>query len=148
LWIERRAEGCRLTPARRRMEPAARAADFDRLFCVRQARNAADFLEHLRDARPRLSPALEVRARHVVRDGGLVPAEYVFATDGVLPAALRTDGFVVPLIANLTGRHTVREVFDQAAARGELPAEFPLDALVDLVARMVEMGLLELDPRG
>lgn len=142
LWIEHRPGGCRLPPARVQMEPMAAAADFEQLFRVRRARNAPDFVARLADARPRLAPVLEIRARHVVRDGRLVPAEFVFAVEGALPAALRTDGFAVPLIANLTGQHTVREVFDRAATHGELPAGFPLMALLDLVARMIEKGLL------
>lgn len=143
LLIERPAGGCRSKPGRFQMESTATADDFNRLRRLRHARNQPGFNQWLADSQPRLAADLELRARHVVKDGGLVPAEYVFALEGVLPAALRTDGFVVPLIARLDGKNSVRATFAASAALDELPTGFPLEALLDLVGRMLEQGFLE-----
>lgn len=148
LLLERLPGGCRLKPGRVRMTPEATAADFERLRRIRQARNQPGFNEWLAASKPRLATALELRARHVVKDGGLVPAEFVFELEGVLPAALRTDGFVVPLIARLDGDTSVRAVFTTAAGQGELPAGFPLEAFLGLVAQMLEQGFLEVTLPG
>ena len=143
LLIERPAGGCRLKPGRVQMESTATADDFNRLRRIRHARNQPGFNQWLADSQPRLATALELRARHVVKDGELVPAEFVFALEGVLPAALCTDGFVVPLIARLDGKNSVRATFAASAALDELPTGFPLEALLDLVGRMLEQGFLE-----
>lgn len=145
LLLERWPEGCELKPARVRMVPKTRIDDFDRLRRIRRARNRPGFSTTLADSKPRLAPGLELRARHTVRDGELVPAEFVFSVEGPLPTALRTDGFVVPLIGRLTGAFTLREVFDHAFAHNELPVGFTLEAYVNLVATMIEEGLLEVE---
>jgi hypothetical protein len=73
----------------------------------------------------------------------LIPAEFVFAIAGGFEAALRPDGWIVPLIARLEGKHSVRQVFERAQAAQELPDGFPLEAFIDLVRTMVERGFLE-----
>lgn len=145
LLIDRFSEGVRLKPGRVRMLPQTTFVDFDQLRRIRRARNQAGFDEWLADQKPRLAAGLELKARHVVRDGELVPAEFIFSVEGLLPTALRTDGFVIPLIGRLTGQFTVREVYDYAAEHREFPEGFPLDAYVNLVGSMIEEGLLEVD---
>lgn len=145
LLIERFADGFRGKPGRVRMSMDTGIRDFDHLRRIRRARNEPGFENWLTDQKPRLAAELELKARHIVRQGELVPAEFVFSVEKPLPTALRTDGFVVPLIARLNGQFSVRQVYDYAMQNNELPAGFPLDGYVGLVASMIEEGLLQVD---
>ncbi len=145
LFIRRYAQRFGDEPLRVRMSAAGCAADFERLLDWRRHRQGPGFKQWLARARPRLAPALELTARHVVRDGELVPAEFVFSISAGLEAALRPDGWVVPLLARLEGKKSVAEIFDQARADDDLPQGFGLDDFADLVQRMIERGLLQVD---
>jgi methylase of polypeptide subunit release factors len=145
LFVRRYSEPVGLEPARLHLTPAGRAADFERVLAWRRQCRQPGFKEWLARARPGLAPQLELTARHRVREGELVPAEFVFSIGGGFEAALRPDGWVVPLIARLEGKCSVQEVFDQAHAAGELPRDFPLEAFTDLVRKMIERGFLEVD---
>ena len=84
-------------------------------------------------------------ARHVVRDGSLVPADFTFEIETGVQAALRPDAWVVPLLARLEGGATVAEVFAAAQTGDELPAGFKLEDFLDLVRIMIERRFLEVD---
>ena len=145
LFARRYQEPVGLEPARLHLTPTGRAADFERVLAWRRQGRQLGFKEWLARACPRLAPQLELTARHRVREGELVPAEFVFSIGGGFKAALRPDGWVVPLIARLEGKRSVQEVFDQAHAAGELPRDFPLEAFVGLVQKMIERGFVEVD---
>ncbi|TMP99938.1 MAG: hypothetical protein E6L09_08025 [Verrucomicrobia bacterium] len=72
-----------------------------------------------------------------------MPVEFVFSIEGGFQAALRPDGWVVPLVARLEGTKSVQEVFEAARSVDELPQGFTLDAFADLVGRMIGRGFLE-----
>ena len=148
LFIRRYAGLVKRLPARIRITPLAGAADFQRLLHWRGQTGQADFPERLAAARPRLAPELQLTARHVVREGSLVPAEFVFEIEAGVRAALRLDPWVVPLLARLEGRLMVAEVYAGAAAAGELPAGFALADFLDLVRGLIERGFLAVDLGG
>ena len=75
----------------------------------------------------------------------LVPAEFVFSIETELRAALKPDGWVVPLIAHFNGKRSINEVFDSFQSRGELPDGFDLNAFTGLVKRMIEKGFLDVE---
>jgi len=122
------------------------AADFERLLAWRERCRHPGFREWLAKSRPRLAPELELRARHVVKDGELVPAEFVFSIETGFEAALHPDGWVVPLIARLEGKLSVAEVYEQARAAQETPKGFALNDFVGLVSMMMERGFLLGEP--
>lgn len=144
IWIERLKPLTPLTPLRVRMSPEAGAADFDGLRAFRRLRAAAGFFERLAGARPSFRQDIELNVRHVPRDRQLVPVEFVFLREGPLTAAFRPDGWVVPLLARLDGKSTVHEVFQKAADGDELPAGFPERVFLELVANLIEQGLMEI----
>lgn len=144
--VVRREEGSLARqPIRIRMTPAAEAPHFNELFEWRRHRCKADFAQWLAKAQPRPARELELTVRHVVRDGELVPVEFVFSREKGFHAALRPDGWVVPLLARLDGRHSVAEIFDTARLANELPDGFSMDAFAQLVERMIERGFLEVE---
>jgi methylase of polypeptide subunit release factors len=131
------------SPLRLRLTAEASWPDLARVLDWREKCRAPGFLQEFAASCPRLAPKLEVTARHVVEDGELVPAEFVFRIADGIQAALRPDPFVVPLIARLDGRRSVADVFAAAQADDALPDGFALDAFCDLVRVMVELGLLQ-----
>ena len=143
LFIRRGAERITAKPGRVQLTSAGRAADFERLLAWRQFSRQPNFGEWLAGSRPRPAARLLLTARHVVQDGELVPAEFVFSIEAGFSAALRPDAWVVPLAARLNGKKSVREVFEAAQQADELPEGFTLAAFMDLVERLLERGFWE-----
>lgn len=130
-------------PARVRMAPSASATDFQRLLDWRAHCRQPGLQTWLANSSPRMAPELELTARHTVRNGELVPAEFVFSTENSFPAALRIDGWAVPLVARMDGKRSVTELFEQAQKDNELPKGFGLEAFTDLIRMMIERGFLK-----
>ena len=126
------------------MTPDCRAADFERAIQWQQFSRRSGFAEWLAAAKPTLAPRLELTARHGVREGQLVPLEFMFAIHDGFEAALRLDGWIVPLIARLQETKTVREIFEQARDADELPDGFPLEAFLDLINKLIERRFLHI----
>lgn len=145
LVMRRYAERIEAKPLRVQITPEAGAAEFERLLNWRRHCRRPGLVEWLLQSRPRFAPRLLLTARHVVQEGSLVPAEFVFSIESGPQYALRPDAWVVPLLARLEGEKSVREIFDGAHSAGELPEGFSADAFADLVRLMIERGLLEVD---
>ena len=60
-------------------------------------------------------------------------------------SALRPEGWVVHALGRLDGKRSVADSFQKAERVGELPQGFPLEAFADLVRRMIEHGLLDIE---
>jgi SAM-dependent methyltransferase len=145
LFLRRCREGARQKPFRIGLTTEGCAADFERLFAWRRFARQPGFAEWLPDSRPRFASRLQLTARHVVQEGELVPAEFVFQIEDGLEAALRPDAWVVPLLARLNGNRSVRQVFESAQQADELPAGFRLEDFSGLVANLLERGFLQVD---
>jgi SAM-dependent methyltransferase len=145
-----RHSAAELTPwtARVRLSAEARSADFDRLVAWGRRQREPGFSQWLAQARPRLSSAFEVHVRHVVADGALVPAEFIFKADQPFASALRVDGWVAPLVAQMDGSATLDQVYTSARKGGKVPPDFELKDLIQLFANLIERGYLQADPEG
>lgn len=142
LFLRRYLERVTQKPFRIGLTSNGRAGDFERLFAWRAHGRKSGFAESLKQAKPRFAPRLQLTARHAVREGELMPVEFVFAIEDGLEAALRPDAWIVPIIARLNGTQTVREVFEGAQRAEELPEGFRLEDFAGLVASMIERGFL------
>ena len=142
LFIRRHAERIAAEPVRVQLTSTGGAADFERLLSWRHRCRQPGFSGWLAESRPRLAPRLLLTARHVVQDGDLVPAEFVFSIEAGFASALKPDAWVVPLVARLNGKKTVCEVFEEALHADELPAGFTLEAFKGLVQRMIDLELM------
>jgi hypothetical protein len=144
IFVRRVAEPLGLHPARVQMSPQATAHDFCRLFAWRARTRLPNFRHWLADSHPQPVPELELTARYRVTDGELAPREFVFSIDGGFRAAVRPDGWLVPLIARLSGQRTVAQIYEQAQADNEILPGFSLDDFLTLVSRLVENGILQI----
>jgi methylase of polypeptide subunit release factors len=145
LVLRRHAQPVLRPPLRIQLEPSGCARDFARLLDWRHFASLPGVKDWLAKSRPTLAPQLKLTARHVVQDGELVPAEFVFEIQKGLSAALRPDGWVVPLVARLDGKRSVADVFASAQKAGELPEGFALNDFADLLRGMIERGFLVID---
>lgn len=149
LFIRRLHGGTASPPVRVHLCPEGGAGDFERTVEWRRAAREPGFLPWIQTVRPSLAPALELSVRHVMRDGELVPAEFILRVAAGFEAAMRLDGWVVPLVARLDGVKTIKQIFGTAREAEELPADFTMAAFCSLIATLVEHGFLVVaaDPR-
>lgn len=149
IFLRRYEERVGANPVRVRMTTKAAAVDFQRLLAWRHFSRRPDFSQWLAASFPHLAAGLLLTARHIVQEGDLVPVDFVFSIEAGFQTALKPDAWVVPLVARLNGKKSVREVFSEAQGRDELPAGFTLDAFMGLIQKMIELGLLEVEfPSG
>jgi hypothetical protein len=134
-------------PLRLQMSAAATAADFERIFAWRRWRRSPEFAAWLAAARPRPFPQLESNIRYAVRNGALVPISALLTAKQPLAAAVQPDAWVAPLLERLDGANSIAQAFAVARA-GAIPAELTLAAFVDLVDRLIERGLFDIDIPG
>lgn len=148
LFLRRYPQPVAAKPFRIGLTSEGRAADFERLFAWRRHAAQPGFAEWLAQARPRFAPRLQLTARHVVQDGELVPAEFMFTIADGLEAALRPDPWIVPLLARLNGHRSVQEVYASAQQADELPEGFRLEDFAGLVGGMIERGFFHQGATG
>jgi SAM-dependent methyltransferase len=130
--------------ARVQQSDATDATDFAAAFALHDRLGDPGFMEQLADLKPRLAPRLEVKVTHVVYEGDLVPAEYLFETDRPFSAIARLDRWMVPLFTRCNGSLTPEQIFAVASEHNELPEGFTLADFLQLLVRMVERGYLVL----
>jgi len=145
LVLRRCAQAVNQPPTRVHLTPAGGAEDFARLLAWRSRCRETGFDKWLVQARPRLAPPLQLTVRHAVKGGELVPVEFVFSIERGFQAALRVDGWVVPLLARLEGNRSLAEIIETARRADELPDGFTLEAFADLVKMMIERGFMDVD---
>jgi hypothetical protein len=75
----------------------------------------------------------------------LVPAELTFQADGVFQSALRLDAWMVAVVANCDGERSTMDIFDAARSGDEMPEAFTFEDFANLIALMVEHGILEIE---
>jgi SAM-dependent methyltransferase len=127
---------------RTRLSAVTDGADIERTFAARPRFLDSNLVKSVAQIRPALAPRLEVTATHVVHEGELVPAKFIFETDKPFTFSVRVDGWMVPLLARFDGKLTPVEIYEKARAAEEMPEGFGIDDFNTLVARMIERGLL------
>lgn len=130
---------------RRRLGKQVDGSDFERALRLHRWRIKPAAMQELADARPRLAPRLKLKVTHVVKDGALVPAEYLLESEKPFPVATRIDPWIAPLIAELDGEKPLSELYRAAAESSMLPGGFALSDLLELVATLIERGYIEVN---
>jgi len=146
LCLRRAADGPAHQPwtTRTKLSDQTDGSNFDVAFSTLERFSQPHFLESLREATPQLSPGLEVKITHVVHEGSLVPADFLFEIDQPFEAHVRFDPWMVPLLARLDGKTTLTKIYGDAQTEGTVPEEFKLENFAVLVARALELGFIAL----
>lgn len=144
LFIRRRLAGSNQEPLteRRRLSKETNGADFERTLTLRDLMMRSDFHQVLLNTSLTLAPWLEVKVTHVVHDGELLPADYVFEVDRPFSVTTHLEASMVSLATSFKGTETAVEVYKVAKARGELPDGFGLEHYAKLLGLMVHRGFL------
>lgn len=104
------------------------------------------------DARPRMSPGLELRSVHRARDGRLVPEECTLAVEYPFRTECACRPWVAAMVGACDGARTGREVFALCRAQGTMPAETTAESFAHMLVSLISAGLLEVPefplPRG
>ena len=119
-------------------------ADFQSTFTLHDSVSRPDFAEQLTHATPRLGPYLEVQVTHVVHEGALAPADYIFFTNRPFAKRVRMDDWATGLFMRFDGKATVAEVYDASRADSDMPPGFAINDFLLLVTRSIEAGFLVL----
>lgn len=127
---------------RPRLSVETEGEDFDWFMDWHSSCARPGFVESLTRARPALSPHLQVKVTHVVREGALVPDDFALESSRPFATTTRVDPWVVPLMARFNGRQTTQEVHAVARAADEIPPSFGAGDFAKLVALLVERGCL------
>ncbi|HMF57217.1 MAG TPA: methyltransferase [Pyrinomonadaceae bacterium] len=145
LIMRRREEGAKREPwtMRTRWSEETNGQDVEWAFSWHDRSLQPDFLEEMKGARPRLSPRLQVHVTHVVHEGSLVPAEFVFETDKPFDFKAEFEASMIPVIVRFDGALTTAEVYQAAIKESDLPDNFTLEDFTRVIAQMVERGVLE-----
>lgn len=130
---------------RPRLSTEVDGSDFETALRFHRWRRRPDAVEELADAKPRLAQTLKVKVTHLVKDGALVPGEYVLEARKPFPAATKVDPWIVPLIAELDGKKRSAELYSVALDRLMIPDWFKLSDFLELLATLIERGYLEVD---
>ncbi len=125
---------------RRQLSAETDGSDFEPAFIMHDHLSQPDLLASLERATPQLAPRLEVKVTHVVHEGSLVPADFLFEIDKPFEARARFESWMVPLLTRLDGKTTLAQIYAEARATDAIPEEFKLENLAVLVARTLELG--------
>ena len=131
--------------ARPRLGAETRGSHIEWVLRWHRLRARADSLQKISQSRPLLAPHLRVRTTHVVKDGVLVPSDFVFETEVPFPIATRLDPWIVPVIAELNGSYTPAHLYETARSKSLLPEALTRADFIKLVALLIERGYLKVD---
>jgi hypothetical protein len=141
----RLAPGQTGTSRRVKLPSISRYAAFDwQLRWLAWRRNES--ARHMLDRTVRFAPGTTLDVRHRVEEGGLQPAECHLSNAGwPFPAVLDLSPWIVALAEIAARAETVRQAVVERRAAGRLPPELSDDDAADVIARLVERGVLMLE---
>src|SRR5256714_6000413 len=108
LVIRRRKETDEQEPwtMRARLSKETKGQDFEWAFAWHDRSLQPNFLDEIKNARPRLAPQLQGQVTYVVHEGTLVPAEYLFDTDRPFELKAQIEASLIPGMMRFDGQHT------------------------------------------
>lgn len=128
---------------RTRLSPATDGAAIDRTFAWHRRLLSPAAAPELAAAVPRLSPHLQVKVTHGVREGELVPLEFLLEADQPFQTAIRAEPWLVSALLRCDGSRSIAALYQEAHSSAALPAGFQLDDFAALMAVLVLNGVLE-----
>jgi hypothetical protein len=104
--------------------------------------NAEEFLARLK---PHLSPRLQMRVTHAIREGRLVPTEFLCISDDPFFAEAQVEPSMMSILSQFDGKKTVAELFQAAQAQALVPQGYELPVFARLISIFIERGYLSVE---
>jgi SAM-dependent methyltransferase len=95
--------------------------------------------------KPHLSSQLQVKVTHVVQKRSLVAAEFVLESVRPFLAETKVDSWIAQMVSELDGGLSLGEFYQKARAVSVLPEAISLAEFLELTAKLIERGYLEID---
>jgi hypothetical protein len=130
---------------RRRTGSATGATDIRRLVRAGEESASPGALDRLLDSRPRVLPHVSLDSRHIREDGDWAMQTCMLSTDVPFDVRLPCPPAMVPLIGQMDGSRTVRQLYTDLATTGTLADDASIDRLASFVHILVAHGLVELN---
>jgi hypothetical protein len=130
---------------RRRAGSATGATEIGRL--VRAAEESASpaALERLLDSRPLVLPHVSLDSRHIREAGDWAMQSCMLSTEVPFDVRLPCPPAMVPLIGQMDGSRTIRQLYTDLATTGTLADDASIDRLASFVHILVAHGFVDLD---
>jgi carbamoyltransferase len=144
LVLRRRSPENNQTPwtSRVKLSEETEGADFEKAFQLHDYFAKEGSVRSLADSILSLAPRLQVRVTHVVYEGSLIPAEFIFETDKPFDARGRIDNWMIQLFTQVDGKSPLADIYQRNRVAGNIPEGFLLDDFTSLAARMIQRGFL------
>lgn len=142
LRIERFPSPAPLEPLRLEMSQGATAVDFVPFLAWRRLRREPGLTGRIGRARPRLAPGVVLAGAGDANGRDAAPVA-VSSPAALVGSSMTLEEWAVPLVSRMDGSVSVDDLFAAAQSSGETPTASTREDLVDLVARLVDRGLLE-----
>jgi SAM-dependent methyltransferase len=143
LRIERFPSPAPLEALRLEMTPGTTAVDFEPVLAWRRLRREPGLPGRIGRARPRLAPGVVLTGAGDANGPEAALTVVVSLPAARLGGSQSLEEWAVPLVSRLDGTVSVDDLFAAARESGDTPAAIRREDLVDLVARLVDRGLLE-----
>ena len=143
LRIERFPSPAPLEPLRLEMTPGTTAVDFEPFLAWRRLRREPGLTGRIGRARPRLAPGVVLTGAGGANGREAAPNVAVSSPAARLGSTMSLEEWAVPLVSSMDGSVSVDDLLAAVRESGETPLAITQEDLVDLVARLVDRGLLE-----
>ncbi len=121
----------------------ARGSDLVERMEWARIRAREDHPDCLGEERLRMRTGVELHSRHGLGEGGWEPAECLLRSVTPIPATLRVDPGMVPVLGLLDGTRTAAGIHALALGRGLIPEEVPIEGWLGMVSSLMDRGFLQ-----
>jgi SAM-dependent methyltransferase len=128
---------------RRRVGTATGATELGRLLRAAEESASEGALDRVLDSRPMVQPHVSLESGHVRENGGWAMQRCLLSTEVPFDVRLPCPPAMVPLIGQMDGTRTVRQLYADMAATGTLADDASIDRLASFVHILVAHGLIE-----
>jgi hypothetical protein len=103
------------------------------------------FLTELLQAKPVAAPGVVVTARHVVRDGELVPEDFRVSVERPFEVEWKVQPWMPMLLPRCDGKTTVAELLEQSKENGWILPETPAEEFCGLIGNLISGTFLRVE---
>lgn len=144
--LERHAvEGRPPFTARRQLGPRTGSAEFEWAMRWEAFAASPESAARLLEARPKISPSLELQVVHRPGEGGLAPASFTVAANYPFNMECKIEPWTAAMLPACDGVRTCRELHQLCRERGWIPPQVQPEEFASFLATLISGGFLEIE---